>query len=90
MVSPDIQTTVPSSAHCEGNVVEQLFKTNLRLQETESNLTMLSRMLRTGIPTNDVRSFARKQVACKKSGSQSINMRIIKTSMRSKLVDVNI
>ena len=68
------------------NVGEHLRKTMTRLIEAEASSKMFSIMLKRNIATNDVRNFARKQAGHKKADKR-MNKWIIRTAMKSKLVD---
>ena len=63
-----------SSTGCTGRdpkyVEEQLSRVCKRLTETETNIEMFSRMVRTGVATNDVRSFVVKQSEMKRAGQK--------------------
>ena len=57
-----------------------------RLAEAESNKRTFSRMVERGVATNDVRSFVQNQ-ANQKKAEKTLNRRMVKTSMKSKLLD---
>ena len=82
----DVKTTVPSAQSEGSNVVERLRATMKRLAETESNKRLFQRMIERRVATNDVRNFVKKQADIKKA-EHSMNLRMVKTSMRAKLLD---
>ena len=76
-------------------VVENNQKSKLELKywnicvsivETETNIIMFNRMLRKGLATNDVASFAMKQAARKKVYVEP-DKKVIKAAMKSKRAD---
>ena len=67
-------------------VEEQLIETCVKLNETEVNVKLLSRMIRNGVATNDVRNFVTKQAGLKRMDGE-INCALTKKAMKSKFVD---
>ena len=78
-------TATPSKGKNK-SVVKQLKENTLKLTEAEATIKLLSRMVRTGIATNDVYSFVRNQCKLRKA-SNKLDHRLIKSTMRQKLND---
>ena len=76
----DVRPKVPSARSEDMDVVERLRRTMIRLAEAESNRRTFLRML-------DVRNFVRKQADLKKTEHTATQM-MVKTSMKTKLLDV--
>ena len=67
-------------------VVEHYKKTCKRLTEAEVNCNMFSKMIRSGVATNDVRNFINKQSKMKRV-NQKMNIGLVKSTMKMKLND---
>ena len=68
------------------SVEGSLWKTCRTLAATEANVHLFSILTKIGLATNDVGSFALKQSSHKRVKSQ-VDMRVVRSAMRSKLVD---
>ena len=85
--SQSLNKTVPVTQAQKSKTMEgQLWGTFRALAEAEGNVYLLSRLKKLGLATNDVRCFAEKQMIHKKM-SKTLDFRVHKTAMRSKLSD---
>ena len=79
--------TTPLAEECDNKSVEKRLKEiTFKLTETESNIKLFLKMIRTGVATNDVRSFLQKQKGMKRS-TKRMDKKTLKSSMKSKLQD---
>ena len=62
-------TTTPSKGTCK-SVEKQLKETTFKLAETQAVIDLFSRMVKSGIATNDVYSFVMKQSALRKASKK--------------------
>ena len=81
-----IKTVSDSKTQKSKTVEGQLWGTFRALAEAEGRVYLLSKLKSLGLATNDVKNFTEKQVVHKKMSS-SIDFRVLKTAMRSKLSD---
>ena len=87
MVKKILIKTTPLAEECDKKSVEKRLKEiSFKLTETESNIKLFLKMIRTGVATNDVRSFLQKQTGMKRS-TKRIDKKTLKSSMKSKLQD---
>ena len=79
-----------TNATCIGRdpkqVEEQLVRVCRKLTETEVNIEMFGRMVRSGVATNDVHNFVVKQSDMKRV-SQKYDLKLSKSAMKRKLSD---
>ena len=68
------------------DVEEQYVKTCIKLTEAEVNAAMFTKMVRSGVATNNVRNFVAKQCKMKKT-NQKMSRSLLKSAMKSKLSD---
>ena len=81
-----IKTVSDSKTQKSKTVEGQLWGTFRALAEAEGRVYLLSKLKSLGLATNDVKNFTEKQVLHKKMSS-SIDYRVLRTAMRSKLSD---
>ena len=81
-----VQTVPGPQAHNQKSVEGKLRETLLKLADSEAKVHLFSTLKRSGLATNDVRSFIEKQVNHKKI-KKFEDARVKKCAMHSKLMD---
>ena len=67
-------------------VEEQLARTTRLLIDTESNISLFSKMIKNGLATNDIYNFVRNQ-SCLRKTTNRMDYKLMKSNMRQKLND---
>ena len=84
--SSNVFETVPARAQKIKSVEGRLWEAYGDLAVTEANVHFLCKLHQSGLSTNDVKNFAKKQTTHKRT-DKSTDHKVVKSAMKSKVVD---